>query len=167
MVSRTKPGCYLSLVSPPVAYWSNVRIFSALLQDQFRDDTHPLPSQSGYTAGAPPSSVMNSRRFTHHWSASQLKPRQALVRSGGWQPWRVLPRTKTSAPRAFGPVAFRHGLPVMDEGRRALLKRRLHLVQARVGALLVLAGRACDPDATDHVVAELDRHAAVERRDVR
>ena len=53
-------------------------------------------------------------------------------------------------------------LPAMDKCRSALLQRSLHLVQARVGALLVLAGRACNADAADHVIAELDRHAAVE-----
>src|SRR5262245_30054296 len=42
-IQSPKPICYLSLVSPPVAYWLNVRIFPALLQDQFRGDTHPLP----------------------------------------------------------------------------------------------------------------------------
>src|SRR5262245_66659724 len=42
IISRSNP-CYLSLVSPPVAYWLNVRIFPAPLQDQFRNDTHPLP----------------------------------------------------------------------------------------------------------------------------
>src|SRR5712691_10975028 len=46
---------------------------------------------------------------------------------------------------------------------KGLLQELLHLLDAGVDALLVHAGRARQADAADRVVADLDRHAAVDR----
>src|SRR5438067_10167468 len=51
------------------------------------------------------------------------------------------------------------------QGPLFLFRLRSHLLDAGVDAFLVDAGRAGEPDAANRVVADLDRHAAVDGDD--